>query len=190
MTASTLLVGEPGTPRNVILANGAQARNVYWQVGSSATINAAGGGTMVDTIIASAGVTFSTAGQATITTLNGRALGLSGSVTMVNTVIDVPAPSREPLRMNQSRPERLPRECLTGSQDGSRESGGNNEISNEIDPRNRGYFLIMPKPFADDTAKPKANAQKDESVASVASSATAKVIENSGALSIPFSAEH
>ncbi|MGD0543521.1 MAG: Ig-like domain-containing protein [Candidatus Acidiferrales bacterium] len=90
--ASSLLVGDPGTPRNVILINGAQAKNVYWQVGSSATINAAGGGTMVGTIIASAGVTFSTAGNVTITTLNGRALGLNASVTMVNTVINVPAP--------------------------------------------------------------------------------------------------
>ena len=90
--ASTLTVGDPGTPRNVILTNGAQAKNVFWQVGSSATINAAGGGTMVGTIIASAGVTFSTAGNATITTLNGRALGLNASVTMVNTVINVPAP--------------------------------------------------------------------------------------------------
>lgn len=90
--ASTLLDGDPGTPRNVILTNGAQAKNVFWQVGSSATINAAGGGTMVGTIIASAGVTFSTAGNATITTLNGRALGLNASVTMVNTVINVPAP--------------------------------------------------------------------------------------------------
>jgi hypothetical protein len=90
--ASTLTVGDPGTPRNVILTNGAQAKNVFWQVGSKATINAAGGGTMVGTIIASAGVSFSTAGNATITTLNGRALGLNASVTMVNTVINVPAP--------------------------------------------------------------------------------------------------
>jgi hypothetical protein len=90
--ASTLTVGDPGTPRNVILINGAQANNVFWQVGSSATINAAAGGTMVGTIIASAGVTFSTAGNATITTLNGRALGLNASVTIVNTVINVPVP--------------------------------------------------------------------------------------------------
>ena len=91
-TASTLTVGAPGAPRNIILINGAQASNVFWQVGSAATINAAGGGTMVGTIIASAGVTFSTAGNATITTLNGRALGLNASVTVVNTVITVPAP--------------------------------------------------------------------------------------------------
>jgi hypothetical protein len=90
--ASSLTVGAPGAPRNIILVNGAQAKNVFWQVGSSATINAAGGGTMVGTIIASAGVTFSTAGNAAITTLNGRALGLNASVTVVNTVVNVPAP--------------------------------------------------------------------------------------------------
>jgi hypothetical protein len=90
--ASSLTVGDSGTPRNVILTNGAQAKNVFWQVGSKATINAAGGGTMVGTIIASAGVTLSTAGNATITTLNGRAIGLNASVTMVNTVVTVPAP--------------------------------------------------------------------------------------------------
>jgi hypothetical protein len=90
--ASSLTVGGPGAPRNVILINGAQAKNVFWQVGSSATINGAGGGTMVGTIIASAGITFSTAGNVTLTTLNGRALALTAAVTMVNTVINVPAP--------------------------------------------------------------------------------------------------
>jgi hypothetical protein len=90
--ASTLTVGAPGFPRSVILIKGAQAKNVFWQVGSAATLNGAGGGTMVGTIIAPAGVTFSTAGNATVTTLDGRALGLSASVTMVNTVINTPAP--------------------------------------------------------------------------------------------------
>lgn len=90
--ASTLTVGAPAAPRSVILINGAQAKNVFWQVGSAATINAAGGGTMVGTIIASAGITFSTAGNVAITTLNGRALGLNASVTMVNTVVNVPLP--------------------------------------------------------------------------------------------------
>ncbi len=90
--ASSLTVGAAGFPRSVILINGAQAKNVFWQVGSAATINGTGGGTMVGTIIASAGVTFSTAGNVTITTLDGRALGLNASVTMVNTVINVPAP--------------------------------------------------------------------------------------------------
>jgi hypothetical protein len=46
---------------------------------------------MVGTIIASAGITFSTAGNVAIMTLNGRALALTAEVTMVNTVINVPA---------------------------------------------------------------------------------------------------
>ncbi len=92
--ATTLTVGGPGAafPQSVILVNGAQAKNVFWQVGSAATINAGGGGTMVGTIIAQSGVAISTAGNVTIVTLNGRALSLGASVTMVNTVINVPAP--------------------------------------------------------------------------------------------------
>jgi len=90
--ASSLTVGEAAVPRSVILAGGAQPKNVFWQVGSAATINGTGGGTMVGTIIANSGVTFSTAGNPCCTTLNGRALSLISSVTMVNTVINVPAP--------------------------------------------------------------------------------------------------
>ena len=92
--ATTLTVGGPGAafPQSVILVNGAQAKNVFWQVGSAATINAAGGGTVAGTIIASSGVTFSTAGNVEVVTLNGRALALHASVTMVNTHINVPAP--------------------------------------------------------------------------------------------------
>ena len=92
--ATTLTVGGPGAafPQSVTLVNGAQAKNVFWQVGSAATINAGGGGTMVGTIIAQSGIAFSTAGNVTILTLNGRALSLGASVTMVNTVINVPAP--------------------------------------------------------------------------------------------------
>ena len=92
--ASTLTVGGPGAafPQSVILVNGAQAKNVFWQVGSAATINAGGGGTMVGTIIASSGASFSTAGNVDLVTLNGRALALHASVTLVNTRINVPAP--------------------------------------------------------------------------------------------------
>jgi Ice-binding-like/Bacterial Ig-like domain len=90
--ATTLTVGGPGVaaPQSVILAGGAQAQNVYWQVGTAATINAAGGGTMVGTIISQAGAVFSTAGKVTVLTLNGRVLSLGASVTMVDTVINVP----------------------------------------------------------------------------------------------------
>ena len=92
--ATSLTVGGPGAafPSSVILANGAQAKNVFWQVGSAATINAGGGGTMVGTIITQSGAAISTAGAAAITTIDGRALSLGASVTMVNTVINVPAP--------------------------------------------------------------------------------------------------
>jgi len=92
--ATSLTVGGPGAafPQSIHLVNGAQAKNVYWQVGSAATINAAGGGTMVGTIISSATTTFSTAGNVEPVTLNGRALALHASVTMVNTKINVPAP--------------------------------------------------------------------------------------------------
>jgi hypothetical protein len=90
--ATSLTVGGPGAafPQSVQLINGAQAKNVFWQVGSTATINAAGGGTMVGTIISSAATTFSTAGNVEVVTLEGRALALNASVTMVNTRINVP----------------------------------------------------------------------------------------------------
>ena len=92
--ASSLTVGGPGaaSPRNVILINGAQAKNVFWQVGSAATINAGGGGAMVGTIIARSGVVISTVGSNILSTLAGRALSLVASVTMNNTVITVPSP--------------------------------------------------------------------------------------------------
>ncbi len=91
--ATSLTVGGPGAafPQSVLLINGAQAKNVFWQVGSTATINAAGGGTMVGTIISSAATTFSTAGNVEVVTLEGRALALNASVTMVNTRINVPS---------------------------------------------------------------------------------------------------
>lgn len=89
---SSLTVGIAGPTgaRSIILANGAQAKNVFWQVGTSATINAAGGGFMKGTIIAQQAVTFSTAGNAKLTVLDGRALSLIAGVTMVNTRINLP----------------------------------------------------------------------------------------------------
>ena len=90
--ATTLTVGGPGAafPQSVILVNGAQAKNVYWQVGSAATIDAGGGGNMVGTIISFAGAAFSTAGNTALVTLDGRVLSLNASVTLVNTIINVP----------------------------------------------------------------------------------------------------
>jgi hypothetical protein len=92
--ATTLTVGGPGAaaPQSIILAGGAQAKNIFWQVGTAATVNAGGGGTMAGTIISQAGASFSTAGNVAVVTLNGRALSLGASVTVVNTVINVPGP--------------------------------------------------------------------------------------------------
>ncbi len=91
-TAAGLTVGiaGPAGARSVKLINGALAKNVYWYVGSAATINGAGGGVMTGNIIATSGVTFSTAGVAAQTVLNGRAISLVASVTMVNTTINIP----------------------------------------------------------------------------------------------------
>jgi hypothetical protein len=76
----------------VILINGAQAGNVFWAVGGlpGAVINYGGGGTMVGTIISQPGITVSSPGVAAVTTINGRVIALGASVTMVNTVINVP----------------------------------------------------------------------------------------------------
>jgi hypothetical protein len=96
---SSLTVGDPVGPqtRNVILSGGAQAKNVFWAVGGlpGAVINYGGGGTMVGTIISQPGITVSSPGQSTsstVTTINGRVIALDASTTLVNTVINVPAP--------------------------------------------------------------------------------------------------
>jgi hypothetical protein len=95
--ASSLTVGTPTSPESVLLVNGAQSKNVFWAVGGlpGAVINYGGGGTMVGTIISHPGITISSPGQSTsstVTTINGRVLALDASVTMVQTVINVPAP--------------------------------------------------------------------------------------------------
>jgi hypothetical protein len=89
---STLTIGEASAFRNIILKNGAKPGNIYWAVGTNAYINAAGGGTVAGTIIASGFIHVSTVGNSIITTIDGRLIGLNASVTLVNTVINVPAP--------------------------------------------------------------------------------------------------
>ena len=94
----TLLVSSPTgpvltVPRTVRLINGAQAKNVFWYVPAGAVINT--GSHMVGTMIGNASITFGTATGANpviVTTLDGRALVLTAGATMVNTVINVPAP--------------------------------------------------------------------------------------------------
>ena len=93
-TESALTVGDTA-PSSVKFLNGVgNPKNVYWYVGSTAVINYAGGGVMVGTIIANSGVTLSSPANntnATVqTVLNGRAISLISSVTMVNTIVNVP----------------------------------------------------------------------------------------------------
>ncbi|MGA2171033.1 MAG: Ig-like domain-containing protein [Terracidiphilus sp.] len=91
---SSLTVGTPTASESVILIGGAQAKNVFWAVGGlpGAIINYGGGGTMVGTIISQPGITVSSPGVTAITTINGRVIALTASTTIVNTVINVPAP--------------------------------------------------------------------------------------------------
>ena len=93
---SSLTVGD-SLPSSVTFLGGVgNANNVYWYVGTSAVINYAGGGVMTGNIIANSGVTLSSPANSTTpvgqeTILNGRAISLVSSVTMVNTIINVPA---------------------------------------------------------------------------------------------------
>jgi hypothetical protein len=78
--ASTLVTT---TGRQVILSGGAQAANIYWQVGSSATIGA--NSVFKGTILASESVTMNTGA-----TLEGRALARVGAVALDSNTITVP----------------------------------------------------------------------------------------------------
>lgn len=74
-TASTLTTGAGGAPV-MNLTGGALASNVYWVVGSSATINSGTAGTFQGSIIAQASVTDTLGG-----TVNGSLIALTGAVT-------------------------------------------------------------------------------------------------------------
>ena len=93
---SSLTVGD-SLPSSVTFLGGVgNANNVYWYVGTAAVINYAGGGVMTGNIIANSGVTLSSPANSTTpvgqeTVLNGRAISLVSAVTMVNTIINVPA---------------------------------------------------------------------------------------------------
>jgi hypothetical protein len=67
----------------VTLTNEASACNIYWQVGSSATLNTAS--TFMGTIMAQASISLGTG-----TTVTGRMLAESGEVTLLSNTISVP----------------------------------------------------------------------------------------------------
>jgi len=75
--ASTLITASGS---KVVMLNGAQACNVYWQVGSSATLGT--GSTFKGTILALTSITLTTAAK-----VDGRVLARNGAVTMdTNTI--------------------------------------------------------------------------------------------------------
>ena len=80
MPSSTLTVI---SGRKIILAGGAQAKNIYWSVGSSATIGT--GAQMMGNILADQAITFQT--NATFT---GRALTRIAAVTYDSNIVTKP----------------------------------------------------------------------------------------------------
>ena len=75
------LVAAAGTQVNLI--NGAQSANVFWQVGSSATLNSSVA--FVGNIIA-----YTTVTLGTDATLHGRAMASNGAVTLLSNKITIP----------------------------------------------------------------------------------------------------
>lgn len=73
--ASTLVTGAGGVP-TMTLTGGALASNIYWIVGSSATINSGNAGIFKGNIIAQASITDTAGG-----TVNGSMIALAGAVT-------------------------------------------------------------------------------------------------------------
>jgi uncharacterized repeat protein (TIGR01451 family) len=80
--ASTLITAGAS---NVVLINGAQASNVFWVVGSSATLGT--NSTLQGSILALTSITVTTG-----TTIDGRALARNGAVTLDTNQITVPIP--------------------------------------------------------------------------------------------------
>jgi hypothetical protein len=77
---------EVGNGIHVILAGGAQTRNVFWQVGTSATIGTTA--VFAGTILADQSIMMGTS-----STLNGRALAFSGGVTFNGVGGSLPVPA-------------------------------------------------------------------------------------------------
>ena len=94
------------TDSSVVLIGSASACNVYWQVGSSATLGTGTGFT--GTILANVSITLNTNA-----TIDGRALARTGAVTLDNNVIDspvcaAPLPSATPTASPTTSPTTSP----------------------------------------------------------------------------------
>ena len=74
---------------SILLINGAQAGNVFWQVGSSATIGS-------DTSFYGSILAYSSITMNNSASLIGRALAINGAVTLDNNIISIPTSVPEP----------------------------------------------------------------------------------------------
>lgn len=79
---------DTGVSSHVILSGGVLASNVYWQVGSSATL---GGPDFVGTILAHDSITLTSG-----VTVNGRLFALNAAVTLAGSTINTPSAIPEP----------------------------------------------------------------------------------------------
>jgi hypothetical protein len=84
-SALTTAAGGVGTPMSqVLLIGGAQAHNVFWVIGSSATLGT--NSVFQGTIMAQASITVTTGAV-----LNGRALARTGAIALDSNMVNVPA---------------------------------------------------------------------------------------------------
>lgn len=93
--ASTLTIGSGAI---ITMSGGASACNVFWQVGSSATLNP--GAQFIGTVMADASITAQTAA-----TITGRLLARTGAVTLDTNTITVPTGCNTPPGTVTSSPE-------------------------------------------------------------------------------------
>jgi type VI secretion system secreted protein VgrG len=108
---STLITASDSS---VVFINGASPCNVYWQVGSSATIGT--GTRFLGTILAQASITMNTGA-----TLQGRALARTGAVTLDTNTITAPvclSPTATPTPTPTSQPTGGPTATPTGQPTG------------------------------------------------------------------------
>jgi type VI secretion system secreted protein VgrG len=96
--AGTSLTVNPGT--TISFAGGAQACNVFWQVGSDATLNN-GGGTFAGTILAANAITVTAAAV----NIDGRLLARDASVTFIDSTVNVPRCAAAPAPVPAPAPE-------------------------------------------------------------------------------------
>src|SRR5689334_8598308 len=95
--ASTLVTT---TGRQVILAGGAQATNIYWQVGSSATLGS--NSVFKGNILALASITLASGAG-----VEGRLLARTGGVSLDGNVVTVPADNTAGVTPNGAVPNRV-----------------------------------------------------------------------------------